>query len=101
MQNFFAAVNPPLRRYCALRKCAATARDGVRIRRNIAQRCAEKPAFHRHFCNAVKIFRARVRVAENFSPRVSADDRCGGCRCGGARHLHTILSGVTVIFFLL
>jgi hypothetical protein len=60
----------------------------------------QKPAFHRHFCSALN-FSSTIISAKNFSAARFADDRCAGAVERGARHLHTILSGVTVIFFLL
>jgi len=60
----------------------------------------QKPAFHRHFCIVLN-FSSAIVPAQNFFAARSADDRGGDAVGGGARHLHTILSGVTVIFFLL
>jgi hypothetical protein len=46
------------------------------------------------------LLRSRVR-RRSFSQRRSADDRDAKRAASGARHLHTKLSGVTVIFFSL
>jgi len=56
--------------------------------------------FHRHFCTTSKFLRANT-FAGDLSPRISpAIAIAEGCR-SGKRRLHTKLSGVTVIFFLL
>jgi hypothetical protein len=60
----------------------------------------QKPAFHRHFCIVLN-FSSAIVPAKNFFAARSADDRGGDAVSRGARQLHTILSGVTVIFFLL
>jgi hypothetical protein len=60
----------------------------------------QKPAFHRHFCIVLN-FSSAIVPAKNFSSVRFADDRGGDAVGRGARQLHTILSGVTVIFFLL
>jgi len=60
----------------------------------------QKPAFHRHFCIALN-FSSAIAAAKFFFAAHFADDRGDDAVGAGARHLHTILSGVTVIFFLL
>jgi hypothetical protein len=59
-----------------------------------------KPAIHGHFRGIANFSRA-TPVRNNFSARDLPSDARRRLGCGGARHLHTKLSGVTVIFFLL
>jgi hypothetical protein len=99
-QNYFGLVNPLLSTALRLRlrACAARATCPRRARAfNIAQR---KAAFHRHFFNACKFMRAcapRKNLSARVFAKVAPHSRCGV----GARALHTKLSEVTVIFFLL
>jgi hypothetical protein len=60
----------------------------------------QKPAFHRHFCVAL-IFLCAVALPKNFFAAHFADYRGAAAAGTGARHLHTKLSEVTIIFFLL
>jgi hypothetical protein len=76
-----------VRGVCAL---AASARDAT----------CRKAAFHRHFSIASNFSRA-IAPPRNFFAARFADERRAKAAGKGARHLHTKLSGVTVIFFLL
>jgi hypothetical protein len=100
VHNFFAVVNPPMATRSSRRKrarLASAARALNAIPRNAMR---QKPAFHRHFCSTLN-FSSAIMHAKNFLSARFADDRGADAVASGARHLHTILSGVTVIFFLL
>jgi hypothetical protein len=100
VHNFFAVVNPPTATRSKRRRRASTA-SGARAFHAMPQHAMwQKPAFHRHFCIVLN-FSSAIAPAKNFFAARSADDRGDDAVDGGARHLHTILSGVTVIFFLL
>jgi hypothetical protein len=93
-------VNPALLRPSRLRKRAARLRAARSLNTTTHNDTRRKPAFHRHFCTARKFFRAptlRKNLAARNFPKIAPRSRCGG----GVRRLHTKLSGVTVIFFLL
>jgi hypothetical protein len=61
----------------------------------------QKPAYHRYFCISAK-FLPSDRAQELFSIcAMSPPSRVSAHRRRGGRRLHTKLSGVTVIFFLL
>jgi hypothetical protein len=84
---------------------AGKSRSARRLGRSISGATAQtakyqKSAFHRHFCNIAN-FLAAISLPKNFSAARFANQRDNHAVARGARHLHTILSGVTVIFFLL
>jgi len=60
----------------------------------------KKSAFHRRFSHA-QDFLARQRRQKSFAPRIVPALATHGRSASAARHLHTKLSEVTVIFFLL
>jgi hypothetical protein len=99
-QNFFAVTNPPMSPSLRLRKLAATTHD-AHVRNTTPQmKMCKKPAFHRHLWRAQNFSRAIPAPRKFFAARF-ADGCDADASEQGARHLHTKLSGVTVIFFLL
>jgi hypothetical protein len=110
------AVNAPAKPFCAkffsqgeyahntAVEHAKTAREGQRARAPLSPHRKIGVARNPHFIGTFArrhFLRAQSRMQKNFrcvaSPVIAA--RCGGA--SGARDLHTKLSGVTVIFFLL
>jgi len=79
-------------------------RDRHIIRALLTQRCIAKYSRNPHFIgisSMLQIFRCAMAASEIFSLLISPVIAKRKCPSGGARHLHTKLSGVTVIFFLL
>jgi hypothetical protein len=83
-----------------LRKRAQAARDVRAAARSTRNAASQKPPFHRHFSRALNFLRAGAS-RKVFSLRVSPMIACRKRLRAKARDLHTKLSGVTVIFFLL
>jgi len=100
VHNFFAVVNPPAATRSNRRRRASTASDARAFYTTPQNAMRQKPAFYRHFLLASN-FSFAIVPAKNLFVVDSADDRGADAAASAARHLHTILSGVTVIFFLL
>jgi hypothetical protein len=79
-------------------------RDRHIMRALLTQHCIAKCSRNPHFIGTssmLQIFRCVMAASEIFSPRISLVIVKRKCPSGRPRHLHTKLSGVTVIFFLL
>jgi hypothetical protein len=100
-QKNFALVNPLLRMLSRLRKRVDAERAAAREREKSKQRRMTKTRNSSAFLQCAKNksqMHAPPKICSMRILRNTAGRLCGG---GGARHLHTKLSGVTVIFFLL
>jgi hypothetical protein len=100
-QKNFALVNPLLRALSRLRKRADAKLLAARAREKSKQRRITKTRNSSAFLHCAKNksrMHARLKICSMRFLRNTAGRLCGG---GGVRHLHTKLSGVTVIFFLL
>jgi len=100
VHKFFARANPPPPPRLSERKRARTAIAAHPADAAPLQAMSQKPAFHRYFCVVAK-FSFAIVLAKNFPLARFAYHRGDAAIASGAQHLHTILSGVPVIFFLL
>jgi len=100
-QKNFALVNPLLRALSRLRKRADAKLLAARAREKSKQRRITKTRNSSAFLHCAKNksrMHPRLKICSMRFLRNTAERLCGG---SGVRHLHTKLSGVTVIFFLL
>jgi hypothetical protein len=100
-QKNFALVNPLLRMLSQLRKRADAGLRAARAQEKSKRRRVTKTRNSSAFLHRTKN-RSQVPARLKICSMRILRNTAGRLRCaGGARHLHTKLSGVTVIFFLL
>jgi hypothetical protein len=100
VQNYFGLGNLPRQAPSRARKSARAPRKRREIETSSRARTWRKAAFHRHFCMMRNFSRGRA-LRRRFVVAHFAGVRSARAAARAARHLHTKLSRVTVIFFLL